>query len=77
MPRRGRCMRGWGLEKLGNASTGIGKGVKYGYGAEREMQRRLHPGRDQIWATHTIPPLADLIMQAAHAAHLGDSWTPP
>lgn len=30
--------------------------------------------RDRIRAAHTIPPLAELITQAAQALHLGDSW---
>lgn len=30
--------------------------------------------RDRIFATHTIPPLAELITQAAQVLHLGDSW---
>jgi hypothetical protein len=30
--------------------------------------------RDRILAAHTIPPLAELITQAAQALHLGDSW---
>lgn len=33
--------------------------------------------RDRILATHTIPPLAELIAQAAQVLHLGDSWAAP
>ena len=33
--------------------------------------------RDRILATHTIPPLAELVAQAAQALHLGDSWATP
>ena len=33
--------------------------------------------RDRILAAHTIPPLAELITQAAQALHLGDSWAAP
>jgi hypothetical protein len=33
--------------------------------------------RERILAVHTIPPLAELITQAAQALHLGDSWAAP
>jgi hypothetical protein len=33
--------------------------------------------RDRILAAHAIPPLAELIPQAALALHLGDSWAAP
>ena len=33
--------------------------------------------RDRILATHTIPPLAELIAQTAQALHLEDSWAAP
>lgn len=33
--------------------------------------------RDRILAVHAIPPLADLIAQAAQSLHLGDSWAAP
>lgn len=33
--------------------------------------------RDRILAAHSIPPLADLIAQAAQSLHLGDSWAAP
>jgi len=33
--------------------------------------------RDRILAAHAIPPLADLIAQAAQSLHLGNSWAAP
>ena len=33
--------------------------------------------RDRILAAHSIPPLAELIAQAAQSLHLGDSWAAP
>jgi len=33
--------------------------------------------RDRILTAHSIPPLAELIAQAAQSLHLGDSWAAP